>query len=455
MEHIIVAVEPESIASELGLEPGDAIVEINHQPIVDIFDYQYLIDDDYIQVLVHTKDGQECVLEIEKDEEEDLGLAFASSLMDDYRSCRNKCIFCFIDQMPPGMRETLYFKDDDSRLSFLQGNYITLTNMKDEEIDRVIRYRLAPINVSVHATNPELRCRMLKNRFAGTVMEKLRKFHQAGIPLNAQIVLCKGYNDGAELDRTIADLATLMPSLESLSVVPVGLTKYRDGLPKLDPFTKEDAKKVLSQIHGWQEKLLLAHGSRMVHASDEWYILAEESFPSEDNYEGYLQIENGVGMMRSLIEEVKEYLLALSEGTEGLPENIASRNISIATAKLAFPTIRELADLVTAQFPQVTVDVHCIENHFFGELITVSGLVTGGDLKEQLAGKSLGEELLLPCNMLRSGESVFLDDVTVEELGNSLQIKVNIVESDGRDFVDRILGICEDSHISRLNPYEI
>ena len=261
---------------------------------------------------VLTKDGEECTLIIEKEEEEDLGLTFESFLMDEYNSCCNKCIFCFIDQMPPGMRETLYFKDDDSRLSFLQGNYITLTNMKEKDMERVIRYHLAPINISVHTTNPELRCQMLYNRFAGDILEKIRRFYEAEIPMNSQVVLCKGINDGEELDRTIRELGEFLPFMESLSVVPVGLTKYREGLPELAAFTKEDARKILAQIQGWQAHFLEKNGTAFVHASDEWFILAEEDFPPEDYYEGFGQLENGVGMMRLLMQEVEERLAQLS-----------------------------------------------------------------------------------------------------------------------------------------------
>lgn len=276
--HIIASVESGSIAEELGLEPGDAIEEINGNEIEDIFDYQYYVEDEYLDVLVLTKDGEECVLEIEKDEDEDLGITFESSLMDEYHSCCNKCMFCFIDQMPPGMRETLYFKDDDSRLSFLQGNYITLTNMRDKDIERVIRYHLSPINISVHATNPELRCKMLHNRFAGDILEKIGRFYEAGIRMNSQVVLCKGLNDGEELDRTISDLGKFLPYMESLSVVPVGLTKYREGLAPLELFEKEDAGKVLKQIHKWQDYFRENYGTTFVHASDEWFLSLNSCF---------------------------------------------------------------------------------------------------------------------------------------------------------------------------------
>ena len=431
--HLITGVEPGSIAEECGLEPGDRIGAVNGHEIEDFFDYQYYIEEEFLRVEVLTKDGEECTLEIEKEEDEDLGLVFESFLMDDYNSCCNKCMFCVIDQMPPGMRETLYFKDDDSRLSFLQGNYITLTNMKEKDIDRVIRYHLAPINISVHTTNPELRCRMLHNRFAGDVMEKIRRFSDAGIPMNSQVVLCKGINDGEELDRTIRELGDFLPCMESLSVVPVGLTKYRDDLPKLEAFTKEDAKKVLSQIQGWQKHFLETRGTSFVHASDEWFILAGEEFPPVDYYEGFGQLENGVGMMRLLISEVEERLSELTGDDR-------EKSVSIATAKLAFPTIRKLAEQVTAKYPRMHIHVYCIENTFFGEQITVSGLLTGQDIERQLKGRELGDELLLPCNVLKADEDIFLDDMSLSALSESLQVPVNIIQSEGQDFVNKIIS---------------
>ena len=432
--HKIAWVEPGSIAEELGLEPGDAIEEINGNEIEDIFDYQYYVEDEYLDVLILTKDGEECVLEIEKDEDEDLGITFESSLMDEYHSCCNKCMFCFIDQMPPGMRDTLYFKDDDSRLSFLQGNYITLTNMRDKDIERVIKYHLSPINISVHTTNPELRCKMLHNRFAGDVLDKIGRFYEAGIRMNSQVVLCQGLNDEEELDRTISDLGKFIPHMESLSVVPVGLTKYREGLAPLKLFGKEDAKKVLKQIHKWQDYFRENYGTTFVHASDEWFILAGQEFPDEAYYEGYGQLENGVGMMRLLLEEVKERL-------EELFGDDREKTVSIATAKLAFPTIEKLARDVEKKFPHIKVHVYCIKNEFFGEHITVSGLLTGGDIIAQLKDKELGEELLLPCNVLKADEDIFLDDISLKGLSDSLQVPVNIIQSEGRDFVDKIIAI--------------
>lgn len=433
--HEIMEVCPGSIADECGLEPGDKILAINDQEIQDIFDYQFYIEDEYLEILVRTKDGEEYILEIEKDEEEDLGIIFQESLMDEYHSCCNKCVFCFIDQMPPGMRDTLYFKDDDSRLSFLQGNYITLTNMKMADIDRIIRYHLAPINISVHATNPELRCKMLNNRFAGDLLEKIEKLSNAGIEMNSQVVLCRNLNDGAELDRTIQDLVQYYPAMESLSVVPVGVTKFREGLAKVETFDKESAAVVIEQIKGWQKKLKETIGNTFVHASDEWFIMAEQDIPDADYYEGFGQLENGVGMMRLLIDEVEE-ALAACQGDD------RKREISIATAKLAYPTIVSLAGKIMEKYPNIKINVYCIRNDFFGEMITVSGLLTGQDIIAQLKDQELGEKLYLPVNVLKADEDIFLDDISLDEMCQSLQISVGIIQSDGDDFVDKIVNDC-------------
>ena len=439
-EHIIVGIKPGSTAEEIGLVPGDAILEINGEPILDIFDYQFFMEDEKIELLVQHKNGEEEIWEIEKDPDDDLGIIFSSNLMDDYKSCQNKCIFCFIDQMPPGMRETLYFKDDDSRLSFLQGNYITLTNMKEEEIDRIIRYRLAPINISVHTTNPELRCKMLHNRFAGNVLSYIDKLYEAEIPMNGQIVLCKGWNDGEELERTIKDLSAYLPHMESVSIVPVGLTKYRDGLEPLESFTKEDAINVIETVEKWQKKFFVSHGSHFVHASDEWYILAGLPFPEEERYDGYIQLENGVGMMRLLCEEFTEAFeeyKAKEDKTSSVQEK---KVISVATGKLAYEMISYMAEQVMAEHPWLFIRVYEIENRFFGEKVTVSGLLTGQDIIAQLKGKDLGETLLLPENVLRSGENVFLDDVTLSGVQTALQVKVDIVKSSGKDLLYKLLG---------------
>ena len=420
--HVIRKVFPDSIAEEMELVPGDELISINGQPIEDVFDYHYLVNDEYLEILVRKADGEEWELEIEKDFEEDLGVEFENSLMDEYRSCRNHCIFCFIDQMPPGMRETLYFKDDDSRLSFLQGNYVTLTNMSDHDIDRVIRYHLAPINISFQTTNPKLRCEMLHNRFAGDIFPKVDRLFQAGIEMNGQVVLCKGINDGEELERTIRDLSGYLPHLKSVSVVPVGLSKYREGLHPLEPFNREDALGVLETVHRWQKKLYEQYGLHFIHCSDEWYILAGLPLPEEERYDGYLQLENGVGMLRLLEEEVQEEL-AHRKGDERV------RRVSIATGKLAAPFIQENVERVRTVYGNVEAQVYPIRNDFFGELIT------GQDLKEQLKGKDLGECLLIPCNMLRAGENVFLDDVTVEEVEEQLGVPVAVVDEDGVSFV--------------------
>ena len=432
-EHIVKNVEAGSIAEELGIEPGDRLLAIDCQEIEDIFDYQFYEESEELLLLIEKADGEQWELEIEKDADESLGISFGEGLMDEYRSCRNRCIFCFIDQMPPGMRDTLYFKDDDSRLSFLQGNYITLTNMSDHDVERIVRYRLEPINISFHTTNPELRCRMLHNRFAGDALKKVDILYQGGIEMNGQIVLCRGVNDGEELERTIRDLTKYLPLLKSVSVVPVGLTRFREGLYPLEPFTREEAREVLRVIHRWQKKIYEEYGIHFIHAGDEWYLLAEEEVPEEERYDGYLQLENGVGMLRLLFNEFEE-------GMERLGDGDRSGEISAATGKLAYPYIRRMADRIQERYPGVKVHVYCIRNDFFGERITVSGLITGQDIIAQLKGKELGSRLLLPCNMFKADEDVFLDDITVKEVSDALQVPVDIVKSSGQDLIDAILG---------------
>ncbi len=439
--HTVRSVEEGSIAQEMGIEAGDSLLSVNGEDVEDIFDYQYLIQDEYVEVLIRKPSGEEWLLEIDKEEEEDLGVVFENGLMDDYRSCCNRCIFCFIDQMPPGMRETLYFKDDDSRLSFLQGNYVTLTNLSDRDVERIIRYHLSPINISFQTTNPQLRCKMLNNRFAGEALKKADRLFEAGIEMNGQIVLCKGINDGEELERSIRDLSRYLPFLRSVSVVPVGLSRYREGLYPLEPFTKEDARKVLEQIHGWQEKLFPQYGLHFIHASDEWYILAEQELPEEDSYDGYLQLENGVGMLRLLTEEFEDSLRQLKESGAAAQWDGRKREVSTVTGRISAPYIRRMAGRMEEMFPGLTVRVYPIRNDFFGELITVTGLLTGQDIIAQLKGKELGEELLLPVNLLRSGETVLLDDYTVDDISKSLQVPVNIVKSSGYDFTETILGL--------------
>lgn len=446
--HLIKAVEPGSIAEELGIEAGDRLISINGTEIEDVFDYRYLTDDEELTLLVYSaseNDEYEC--EIEKEADEDLGIVFEAGLMDEYRHCSNKCIFCFIDQMPPGMRDTLYFKDDDARLSFLQGNYVTLTNMSKHDVERICFYKLSPINVSIHTTNPELRCRMLNNRFAGDALKKLDTFCEADIEINGQIVLCKGINDGEELDRTLKDIEKYLPHLVSISVVPVGLTKFREGLCNLEPFNHDDAVKVLNQIEKWQKYYLEKYGTRVVYASDEWYLKAEKNIPEIDEYEGFPQIENGVGMIRSLLDEFDEAI------KEDFPGRFMKESFTFVTGKAMESIIQSLAEKIMQRYSGVKIDVVGIRNDFFGEQITVAGLVTGGDIIAQLKDRKIGDILVLPSCMLRAGESVFLDDVTIDDIQKALQTKVRIVKSNGSALIDVLCTNYTGSSIREV-PYE-
>ena len=439
-EHIIKEVYPGSIAEEMEIEAGDALLAIGGQEIEDVFDYRYLIKDEYIEVLIRKNTGEEWLLEIEKDYEDDLGIEFENGLMSEYRSCSNKCIFCFIDQMPPGMRETLYFKDDDSRLSFLQGNYITLTNMRDKDVERIIHMQLAPINISVQTTNPVLRCKMLHNRFAGEKLKYLDRLFEGHVEMNGQIVCCKGVNDGAELERSIRDLSRYLPFMRSVSVVPAGLTRYREGLYPLELYTKEEAGEVINLVESFQEKFYEEYGLHFIHASDEWYITAEREFPEEERYDGYIQLENGVGMMRLFIEEFEEAFGEL----QGKRTDCGKRILTIATGKLAYRTVCRFAERMMELFSGLTIHVCAISNDFFGETITVSGLITGQDLVNQLLecrgqGREPGETLIIPSNMLRMGEQVFLDDMTVQEAEETLGVRVVPAEMSGRDFIRAVL----------------
>ncbi len=430
-EHRIKEVRAGSIGEELELQPGDMLLAVNGEPVEDIFDYQFMIEENEVILLIRKADGEEWELEIEKEESEDLGLVFENSLMDEYHSCRNKCMFCFIDQMPKGMRETLYFKDDDSRLSFLQGNYITLTNMSDKDINRIIRFHLAPINISVHTTNPELRCRMLTNRFAGEALKKIDRLYEAEIPMNGQIVLCKGVNDGAELERSIRDLLKYAPVMRSVSVVPVGLTKYRDGLYPLEPFTKEDAREVLRLIRSYQKQAYEQYGIHFIHASDEWYILAEEEIPTADMYDGYIQYENGVGMVRMFRDDLEAALAGLSgDDRKG--------KVTLVTAKLIYPTICWAAEQIQKKYPNMELQVVCITNHFFGEQITVTGLLTATDIIEQLSVLELGDWVVLPSVVLKADEDIFLDDIALEDVQKTLQVPIHIVKSNGMGFIQAV-----------------
>ena len=433
-EHLIKNVAKGSIAEELNIEPNDILISIDGEYLVDVFDYHYMVNSDYLVLLIRKQDGEEWEIEIEKDFDEDLGIEFETNLMDEYRSCTNKCIFCFIDQMPKGMRDTLYFKDDDSRLSFLQGNYITLTNMKDKDIDRIIKYHLCPINISVHTTNPELRCTMLHNRFAGEALDKIKRLADAAIEMNGQIVLCKDVNDGEELVRTIEDLSKYLPHMRSVSVVPSGLTKYREGLYPLKPFTKEDAETVIDLIEGYSQKFYEEYGLHFIHASDEWYILAERDFPKEERYDGYIQLENGVGMMRLLKDEFIEAL-------DNTPADEVERVVSIVTGKLAANQMQAFSKMVEDKFKNTKVNVYPIVNEFFGETITVSGLLTGQDILKQLSihKDELGDRVLLPANTLRSGEDVFLDDLRLGDLSKELNVRIQVPKNTGESLLYNIL----------------
>jgi putative radical SAM enzyme (TIGR03279 family) len=431
----IFVVQSGSIAEEAGIETGDYLLSINGQNIKDIFDYRYYQASEELLLEIEKPDGEIWEIEVEKDESEDLGLEFEDSLINGAKSCTNKCIFCFIDQLPKGMRETVYFKDDDSRLSFLTGNYVTLTNINNEELQRIINYRMSPINVSVHTTNPELRKFMLGNRFAGDVLNKIKMLTDNGIEVNCQIVLCRDINDKGELDKTIADLAGFYPYINSVSIVPVGISRHREGLYELIPFDKESSLEVINQVHKWQNKLHKEKGSRVVYLSDEFYINAGMDIPKIKYYEGFPQIENGVGMLALFRKEVEDTIKRKNTNA-----SLINRKISIATGRLVYENIIQLVNEIKLAYNSIDVNVYAIDNNFFGQHVTVSGLLTGRDIIEQLRGKDLGQELLISRNMLRSGEHVLLDDTTVEQIEAELGFKINIVGSDGADFVHAVIG---------------
>lgn len=426
-------VEPYSIAEEIGIEPGDKLLKINGSEIHDILEYRYLTAEYEVTLEVCKRDGTVEVITVETDYE-DLGIEFSEGLIDEAQSCTNKCIFCFIDQLPKGMRETVYFKDDDTRLSFLQGNYVTLTNMSDEEIDRLIKMHVSPINVSVHTTNPELRCKMLNNRFAGKCFDIMKKFRDNGIYMNCQIVLCRGINDGEELDRSLDDMASLYPNVNSISVVPVGLTAYREGLYPLTPFDKKSSAEVICQVEKKQAQYLKELGTRIVYLSDEFYVDAEMEIPDADSYEGFPQIENGVGLIASLREEFESAIKLV-------PKKEYNRHIAIATGESAYEFISELADELQKAVSGVKIDVYAIKNNFFGGGVTVAGLVTGGDIISQLKDKPKADILAIPHSMLRDDDNIFLDDTTVSDVEAALGMKIVPIFNDGYEFIEKILDI--------------
>lgn len=434
--NIIEDVIKDSIADELGIDPGDILLSINGSKVQDVIDYKYLISDDLLIMEIQKPNGEVWEFEIEKDYNEDLGIIFTNPLIDKAKSCRNKCMFCFIDQLPPNMRDTLYFKDDDSRLSFLQGNFITLTNMSDEEIDRIIKYKLSPINVSVHTTNPELRVKMLNNKNAGKVYEILKRFHKANLEVNCQIVLVPGINDGEELKKTINDLAKLSPTIESVAVVPVGITKYRQHLEKVTPFNKDSARELINIINSMQEKYLKEMGSRFVFASDEFYCVSGIELPSYDAYEGFPQYENGVGLMKSFEYEINEALDNILKPLE------LRKKIIIATGTLASNYMREIISKVNKKFVDLDLSVIPIENNYFGKTITVAGLVTGSDLVSQLKKYRDVDLVMIPKSMLKQDQDIFLDNMTLEEAISTLGITIKPCEVDGNKFIEVLrLGV--------------
>lgn len=413
--------------------PGDALVSINGNKIIDVLDYKYYAYDERLDVLLRSPDGQEKTVKIHKREGGDLGIDFEDYLMDRPRSCANNCIFCFIDQLPKGMRKTMYFKDDDARLSFLMGNYITLTNLSPREVQRIIDLHISPINVSVHTTNPELRCKMLRNPNAGKSIEIMRRFAENGIVMNCQIVCCPDINDGAELDRTMRDLAAMYPGVHSVSIVPLGMTKFREGLYPLTPFTKERAGEVLDQVTVFGDECKNRFGTRIFFCGDELYIKAQREIPEDEFYEEYTQLENGVGMFR-LMETEFTSALKLSDEPDGVP-------FSIATGVSAAPFFEKLLKKAKEKYPALNGRVYAIVNDFFGHSINVAGLVTGGDLINQLKEKELGQRLFISQNMLRRQEMDFLDDITLVQASNGLGVPIYPIEQDGFALWDAISGV--------------
>lgn len=444
---VINSVLPGSIAEEIGLDKGDVLVGIDGKAINDVFEYRLMCATEELLLSVMKPSGEVWEFEIEKDYQEDLGIVFEYPLLAKEKGCTNKCIFCFIDQMPPNMRETLYFKDDDSRLSFLTGNYVTLTNMSDEELDRIISYRLSPINVSVHTTDPDLRCKMLNNRFAGNILNRVKKLLDAGIMVNAQIVACPGVNDGVQLEKTLDDLLGLNPGINSISVVPVGLTKYRDGLYHIDSFDSVSANAVLEIIEKKQAHMLDRDNecldemnSRVVFASDEFYILAGREMPDFDAYEHFPQLENGVGMMALLKQEVENVLDAI-KSEHGVVKLSEHRKVTVATGEIAYTFMLKLCKMIEKTFDGLEINVVKVTNEFFGGHVTVTGLLTGSDLIKGLEGKELGDALVLSDSMLRANDVVFLDDISIEHLEKKFEVPILFNDNTGISLISMLSGL--------------
>ncbi len=429
----ITGIIPGSPAEKAGIQPGDVLISINKNPIIDVLDYRFYMTDIHLELLLHNEAKELRTVSVRKGEYDDLGLEFETYLMDKQMGCRNKCIFCFVDQTPKGMRPSLYFKDDDTRMSFLFGNYTTLTNLKDGDIERIIKMHISPINISVHTTNPELRVEMMGNPSAGEKLRYIKMLTDGGIKVNSQLVLCPGINDGEELERSIRELSALCPNLQSIAVVPVGLTKHRNGLYPLRTFNAEEARKVVEVTERWGDKLGAEQESRIVYASDEFYLLAGLPIPEPEFYGDFDQLDNGVGLLALLEQEFRAAMMQAGEFTE-------EKHIAIATGELAYPMMCGFAQRIMEKFPTVKIGVEKIVNDFFGHTVTVAGLVTGQDLIAQLKGKELGSELLIPSTMLRHEQDRFLDDVTREEVEQALSVSLCTTENDGFDLLEKILS---------------
>ncbi|MGN2338237.1 DUF512 domain-containing protein [Clostridium cagae] len=434
MKNIITKVEKYSIAEEVGIEVNDSLISINQTPISDIMDYKFLSADEEIVLEIEKSNGEIWEIEIEKEYGEDIGLEFGGGLMDKAKRCSNKCIFCFIDQLPPGMRDTLYFKDDDSRLSFLQGNFVTLTNMKEEDIDRIIKYHISPINVSVHTTNPELRVKMLNNRFAGNILERLKRLTDAGITINSQVVCIPGINNGDELKRTIEDLYNFYPFVATVAVVPIGITKFREKLQHVKTFTKEQSKKEIEMVKELQNKFIKEVNEPFVRLSDEFYIVSGNEVPSSEFYKGYEQLEDGVGVVRYFKDIIDETLNDLEGNSKG--------SFSIATGALAYEEIIKARDKILKKNPNIKLDVYKVINDYFGETITITGLLTGTDIINQLKGKINTKYLLMADCMFRKGyeladssEQIMLDDLKIRDIEEALDVKVIVTDYTGENLI--------------------